>query len=337
MEKEAVLYDRLDEERVRCMLCAHRCIIAEGKRGICLVRENRGGVLHTLVYGRTIARHVDPVEKKPLYHFMPGSLSFSIATPGCNFHCPWCQNWEIALMPAEQRTSLGESAAPQQLVDEARRSECRSIAYTYTEPTVFYEYARDTAALAHEAGLANIYVTNGFMTSEMLDHFHPYLDAANVDLKAFRDETYRRAIGGALQPVLDSMKKMVEMGTWLEVTTLIVPGVNDDLDELKDAAEFIAQELGPDVPWHLSRYFPHYKTTELPPTSLDILHRAFEIGKNAGLRYVYLGNVAGESNTQCYQCGQVLVQRSGYFIASNQLQETSRCPHCSAPIAGHWH
>ena len=332
--KEAMLYQKLSDNRVRCDLCAHRCVIADGKMGICQVRENHGGTLYTLVYGRTIAQHVDPVEKKPLLHFYPGSTAYSMATPGCNFRCQWCQNWEISQMPREQHLVMGEEASPEQIVAAAERAGCRSIAYTYTEPTIFFEYAYDTARLAHDAGLANIYITNGYMTEEMLEIFHPYLDAANVDLKAFRDRAYRKYVGARLQPVLDSLKVMKRLGIWLEVTTLVIPGINDDPAELKDAAEFVANELGVDTPWHISRFFPAYKMTDVPPTPLETLRGAREIGLEAGLRYVYVGNVPGETDTVCHECGQTLIRRSGYWIPENYIQPDGRCPHCGTPVAG---
>lgn len=335
--REARLYERLPDQRVRCDLCAHRCVIADGKRGICQVRENRVGVLYTLVYGRTIARHVDPVEKKPLFHFYPGSTAYSMATPGCNFRCQWCQNWEISQMPREQHLIMGEKATPQQLVAAAQRYHCRSIAYTYTEPTVFFEYAYDTAKLAHKAGLANIYVTNGYMTQEMLEAFHPYMDAANVDLKAFKEETYRKYVGARLQPVLDAMRVMKRLGIWLEVTTLIVPGINDDPAELRDAARFVAQELGPQTPWHISRFFPAYKMRDVPPTPLETLIKAREIGKEEGLAYIYVGNVPGEAgeDTRCPVCNSLLIRRWGYTVLENWIRD-GHCPDCGAEIAGVW-
>jgi len=332
--KEAMLYEKLSDNRVRCNLCAHRCIIDDGKRGICWVRENRGGTLYTLVYGRLVAQHVDPVEKKPLFHFYPGSTAYSIATPGCNFRCRWCQNWEISQMPREQHLIEGQEVSPERIVAAAKRAGCRSIAYTYTEPTVFFEYAYDTARLAHDVGLANIYVTDGYMTEEMLEIFHPYLDAANVDLKAFRDETYRKYVGARLQPVLDAMKTMKRLGIWLEVTTLVIPSVNDDDGELKDAAGFVANELGVDTPWHISRFFPAYKMTGVPPTPVATLRRAQEIGLEVGLRYVYVGNVPGEGSTFCHNCGRLLIRRSGYWILENHVQPDGRCPDCGTPVAG---
>jgi len=332
--KEAMLYEKLSDNRVRCNLCAHRCVIAEGKKGICQVRENQGGTLYTLVYGRIIAHHVDPVEKKPLFHFYPGSTAYSIATPGCNFRCRWCQNWEISQMPREHHLISGQEASPEQIVAAAKHAGCRSIAYTYTEPTVFFEYAYDTARLAHDVGLANIYVTNGYMTEEMLETFRPYLDAANVDLKAFREETYRKYVGARLGPVLDSLRAMKRLGIWLEVTTLVVPGVNDDPAELKDAAEFVANELGVDTPWHISRFFPAYKMADVPPTPISTLGQAQEIGLEAGLRYVYMDNVLGEENTFCPGCGRLLIRRAGYRILENHVQPDGRCPDCGTLVAG---
>jgi len=332
--KEAMLYEKLPEGKVRCNLCAHRCVIADGKKGICQVRENRGGTLYSLVYGRTIIQHVDPVEKKPLFHFHPGSTAYSIATPGCNFRCHWCQNWDISQVVRERHLILGEEASPEQVVAAVQKADCRSIAYTYTEPTIFFEYAYDTARLAHEAGLANLYITNGYMTEEMLETFQPYLDAANVDLKAFRDKTYRKYVGARLQPVLDTMKVMKRLGIWLEVTTLVIPGINDDEGELKDAADFVANELGVDTPWHISRFFPAYKMTDVFPTPVETLNRAREIGLEAGLRYVYVGNVPGEANTVCHKCGQILIRRLGYRILENRVQPNGRCPNCGMPVAG---
>ena len=335
--KEALLYEKLEKNRVRCNLCAIRCVIPDGKLGVCHVRENRGGTLYTLVYGRTIAQHVDPIEKKPLFHYYPGSTAFSIATPGCNFRCKWCQNWDISQMPREEDLIAGYQATPEQIVADAQRAGCRSIAYTYTEPTIFFEYAYDTAKLAHEVGLSNLYITNGYMTKEMLEMFHPYLDAANVDLKAFRKETYHRYVGASLQPVLDSMKTMKQLGIWLEVTTLVIPGINDDTAEIRDAARFVAQELGVDTPWHISRFFPSYKMVNVPPTPYKTLIRAKEIGLEEGLKYVYVGNVPVDQsqNTVCPQCGHLLIQRNGYWIAKNDIK-AGHCPVCGAEIAGVW-
>jgi len=338
--KEALLYEKLEDGRVRCQLCAHRCLIAEGKRGICRVRENRDGALYSLVYGQVIAQGVDPIEKKPLFHFHPGSTALSVATVGCNFRCTFCQNAEISQMPRDLGRVQGRQVAPEAIVTAAKRYQCRSIAYTYTEPTIFFEYSHDIARLAHQEGIANVYVTNGYMTAEMLGMFTssgepPLLDAANVDLKAFRDQFYRRQCGATLQPVLDSLLMMKEREVWLEVTTLVIPGLNDSDQELGDISRFIAQELGEDTPWHVSRFHPTYKLTDLPSTSVSTLHRAREIGLEEGLRYVYEGNVpgGGGENTICPTCGQVVIRRVGYSILENSARG-GVCAHCGAEIAG---
>ena len=332
--KEARWYHKREDGKVQCYLCAHRCIISDGKLGICQVRKNEGGTLYTLVYGRTIARHVDPIEKKPLFHVAPGSTSFSIATPGCNFRCLFCQNADISQMPREQHLIMGHQMSPEEIVRDAKRYGCASISYTYTEPTIFSEYAYDVAVLAHDAGLLNIYVTNGYMTPEMLDDFHPYLDAANVDLKAFRDEFYREMCGARLQPVLDALRHMKRLGIWVEVTTLIIPRANDDPAELRDIAEFIRDELGPETPWHVSRFHPMYKLTDRPPTPTSTLEMAVRIGKEAGLRYVYMGNVPGQGeDTFCHQCGARLIERYGFQVLAYRLKE-GKCPVCGTPVAG---
>jgi len=332
--KEAMLYESLPDGHVCCHLCAHECTIAPDSRGICQVRENQGGLLYTLVYGELIAHHVDPIEKKPLFHYHPGSRSYSIATAGCNFRCEWCQNFDISQMPRDQHVILGESTSPAEVVAAARQNRCVSIAYTYTEPTVYFETTYDVARLARAAAIGNIYVTNGYMTAQMLELLHPYLDAANVDLKAFRDATYRRHIGARLQPVLDSLKLMKRLGIWVEVTTLIIPGLNDNPDELKEAAQFIADDLGPDTPWHLSRFFPAYRMHTHAPTPESTIARATEIAREAGLRYVYAGNSRQNADTMCHSCGARLIQRSGYTIVTDRITAEGNCPDCNTPVAG---
>ncbi len=332
--KEAMLYEPLPDGRVGCRLCAHGCRIAQGNTGLCQVRLNQDGKLYTLVHGRAIARHVDPIEKKPLYHFFPGSRAYSVATPGCNFRCRWCQNWQISQMPLDQHVVPGKDAAPEEIVEAAEAAACRSIAYTYTEPTIFFEYAYDVARLADARGIHNLLVTNGYMTEEMLETFQPYLDAANVDLKAFRDRTYREYVGGRLQPVLDSLKTMRRLGLWVEVTMLIIPGLNDEPGELGEVARFIVEELGPRTPWHLSRFHPAHRFAEAPPTPLATLQEAQRIGQEAGLRYVYMGNVPGDSNTNCHQCGRLLVRRSDLGMVEDRIDPEGRCPDCGEPVAG---
>ncbi len=332
--KEAMFYESTSEERVRCHLCAHHCIIAPDGRGICQVRENREGKLYSLVYGELIARHVDPVEKKPLFHYYPGSSTYSIATAGCNFRCDWCQNFDISQMPRDQRMILGDEVTPERVVELAQANHCHSIAYTYTEPTIFFEYTYDIARLAQSAGIGNVYVTNGYMSDAAAETIHELLDAANVDLKAFRDETYRRHIGARLQPVLDSLRLMKQLGIWVEVTTLLIPGLNDDPTELKEAAQFIVEELGPETPWHLSRFFPTYKMQDVPPTPEATVTRASEIAKAAGVRYVYAGNSRQSADTSCHACGKTLIHRSGYSIIENKVTAEGKCPTCQTPVAG---
>lgn len=333
---EAYLYERLEDNKVRCNLCSHRCLIKEGKRGICGVRENQDGVLKTLVYGRLIAQHVDPIEKKPLYHVLPGSLSYSIATVGCNFRCRFCQNADIAQLPADRKGMIvGDLYTPEEVIGTAERANCRTIAYTYTEPTVFFEFAYDTAKLAHEKGILNVFVTNGYMTAEAVHMIRPYLDAANVDLKAFNDDFYKEQCSAKRKHVMETLQLMKSLGIFVEVTTLLIPGLNDDKGELRQLAAFIADSLGPDTPWHISRFHPTYKLTDRPPTPAESIHQARRIGLDAGLRYVYSGNLPGDDgeNTACYSCDQPLIERWGYHISKNVITD-GKCPQCGAIIDG---
>lgn len=328
----ALLYETLDAQSLRCGLCAHRCVIANGKRGLCNVRVNRDGALFTLTYGTVIAAAADPIEKKPLYHFLPGSSSYSVATVGCNFTCSFCQNWQISQVGNEGIVYSGPALSPDQIVSEALAAGCASISYTYTEPTVFFEYARDAATTAKAAGLANCFVTNGYMTREALEYVRPYLDACNVDLKSFSDDFYHSFCKASLQPVLDSIRAMKELGIWVEVTTLLIPGRNDSDEELQRSAAFIA-DIDPDMPWHISRFRPDYQYQDSPATGLDALRRAREIGFAAGLSYVYLGNVLEGSDTVCPECQSVLIERMGYETRS-LMQGDSHCPDCKHQIAG---
>ncbi len=335
MKKEALLYQKLADNKVNCSLCAHRCKISPAKYGICGVRQNIDGILYAYVYGEAIANHVDPIEKKPFYHFLPGSSAYSIATVGCNFNCGFCQNWRISQLSVEKGgLASSYSLPPEKVVSEAKKNNCRSISYTYTEPTVFFEYALSTARLAKQQGLYNSFVTNGFMTPEALEMINPYLDACNVDLKSFNDDFYRRICKGKLRPVLDSIKLMKELGIWIEITTLVIPGENDSDNELKQIAGFIAG-VGKEIPWHLSAFHPDYQFTDHRPTSLKILQRAKELGQEAGLRYVYLGNVREGSDLYCYQCGKLLIRRA-YFSAELVNVENGRCSSCGAKIDGVW-
>ena len=321
-------------ENLRCRLCAHECVIEEGSHGRCQVRVHRGGTLYSRVYGRTVARHVDPIEKKPLFHFQPGSRSLSMAAPGCNMRCPWCQNWEISQCVPTDIAGWGEPATPKEIVAQARAQSCRSISFTYTEPTIFFEYAYDIARQATSAGLSTVFVTNGYMTGEALTTIAPVLDAASVDLKAFSDRAYQELTGARLRPVLDTLERMRDLDLWIEVTTLIVPDVNDDASQLRSLAAFIADALGRDTPWHISRFFPAYRMSQAEPTPAETLRSAARIGAEAGLRYVYAGNVGGRASTVCSSCGASLIERSGFDVVENRVTETSGCPSCGAPVAG---
>ena len=339
---EARLYEKLTDGQVRCVLCAHRCRIAPGQRGRCGVRENVDGTLITRVYGRLITSAVDPIEKKPLFHVLPGSRALSVATVGCNLRCRFCQNADISQWPREHDDLPGHYTPPEAVVAAAQRHDCASIAYTYTEPTVYYETTVDIAALAHDAGILNLYVSNGYMSPEMLDTIcwpdrPPLIDAANIDLKAFRDGFYQHQCGARLQPVLDNLVTLVRRGVWVEVTTLVIPGLNDSPEELGDIAAFIADELGIDTPWHVSRFHPTYEMRDRPSTPVSTIHNARDIGLAAGLRYVYEGNVPssqGES-TFCPACGTLLIERSGFSVHSLRL-EGNACAVCGQEVAGIW-
>jgi pyruvate formate lyase activating enzyme len=330
--KEAMWYKKLSDERVRCDLCNHRCVINNGKRGICGVRENKEGTLFSLVYGKVIASHVDPIEKKPLFHFYPGSYSFSIATVGCNFKCTHCQNSDISQMPIDNNRIMGQDILPEKIVELALSGDCQSISYTYTEPTVFMEYALDVAKIAKDKGLKNVYVTNGYMTEEALNEVYPYMDAANVDLKGFTEEHYQNVCGARLKPVMDTIRLMKQLGVWVELTTLIIPTINDSEDDLRRLAEFIFS-IGREIPWHVSRFHPTYKMNNLPPTPVRSVIKARQIGLEVGLRYVYTGNIQGDDgeNTYCYNCGKVLIERIGYNIGPVHVK-SSKCSFCGADV-----
>ncbi len=335
--KEAMLYNPLEDGKVQCILCNHRCIISSSKRGLCGVRENREGKLYTLVYGRAISLNVDPIEKKPIFHLFPGSTSFSIATVGCNFRCLQCQNHEISQLPrGEDGRIEGSEVSPSKIVSLTKQNQCQSISYTYTEPTIYFEYAFEIARQAHQGGIKNIFVTNGYMTEEALKTIQPYLDAANVDLKSFREEFYKEVCGAKLKPVLENLKQMRQMGIWVEITTLIIPTLNDSDQEFEEIAQFIVS-LGPEVPWHISAFYPTYKMLNLPRTPASVLHRAREIGIKTGLRYVYCGNIPGEEgeDTFCPHCGRSLIERVGFRVAKNDVVNGA-CRHCHKKIDGIW-
>ena len=328
---EAMLYEKAADGTCNCFLCAHRCTgIKPGKRGICRVRENRDGTLVSLVYGKVIARHVDPIEKKPLYHFLPGTASLSIATTGCNFQCDFCQNWQISQVAGGRIP--GDDMSPEDIVAVAKQNDCPSISYTYTEPTIFFEFAHDCAKLAQAEGIRNCFVTNGYQSAETVEAMAGLIDAANVDLKAFSDGFYRQRCKAQLQPVLETIQRMHDAGIPIEVTTLLIPGYNDDEDDLKQLTEFLAA-VSADIPWHVSRYHPNYRFDMAPPTPGETIFHALEIAKRAGLRYLYAGNLpAGEyENTRCPSCGATVIERVGFSSRKVGL-DGSRCASCSAEL-----
>jgi pyruvate formate lyase activating enzyme len=334
--KEAFLYEQCDNGSVKCSLCAHRCYILPNKSGFCGVRTNDNGVLYTAAYGNLVASAVDPIEKKPLYHFVPGSKTYSIAVPGCNFRCGFCQNWEISQI---SNTMFSKRAAhpvgPVAVVNAALANNCDSIAFTYTEPVIFMEYAFDIAKLAREQGLRTVFVSNGYMTKEALDLMAPFLDACNIDLKAFTDSFYTKICKAHLQPVLDSIEQIARKGIHIEITTLVIPGENDSPEELGRIAAFISN-VNNDIPWHVSRFFPRYHFLDHEVTPELVLSNAVSIGMEKGLKYVYAGNLPGiDSSTSCCNCRNVIVRRSGYTVGKPEIRN-GRCVKCGTEIYGVW-
>ncbi|MBN1973210.1 MAG: AmmeMemoRadiSam system radical SAM enzyme [Sedimentisphaerales bacterium] len=335
--KKAVLWEPLNEDKkIRCSLCSWRCTINDGKSGKCFVRKNTGGTLYSLNYYKVISANPDPIEKKPLFHFLPGSKSFSIAAMGCNFRCEFCQNWQISQAAAEGGEIDGQAISPEVIIAAAKRDNCKSIAYTYTEPTVFMELCNDCGRLAKEHGLANVFVSNGFMTTEAIDFASEWLDGINIDIKAFSENFYKKLCKARLQPVLDTVSYIAKnTNIWMEITTLLIPGENDSEEELKKLADFLVNSAGADVPWHISRFYPQYKYLDSAPTPAESLERALNIGQAAGLHYVYVGNVPGSKseNTFCWKCNRLLIERAGYRIIANNIKD-SKCPNCMTEIAG---
>ncbi len=339
MIADAWLSKELKEDKVLCLACAHACKLEPGAFGKCGVRVNVDGRLKSTVYGLAAAAHIDPIEKKPMYHFLPGTTIFSIGTVGCNFCCKFCQNWEISQYPQTNDYKVfGQELMPQDIVQLALKYGCKSIAYTYNEPIVYFEYTYDTAKLAHEAGLKNVYVTSGFETRRAIDELAPYIDGMNIDIKFFKDESYQKISCARLKPVLEAIKYAHSKGIWIETTTLIIPGINDSDQELRDIAKFIA-DIDPDMPWHVSRFHPDYKMLDRPVTPYKTLKRAYDIGKEEGLHYVYIGNYPDEDleSTYCPNCGFKVIERSGYLgeRVKNHLVD-GKCPKCNTKIAGVW-
>jgi pyruvate formate lyase activating enzyme len=333
--KKALFYEKLSRKRVRCKLCPRTCVVSKGERGFCRVRENRDGEYYTLVHSNPCAVHIDPIEKKPLFHFYPGTTALSIATAGCNFTCKNCQNYDIS--QARPDDTANYDLSPARIVELAIEYATPTIAYTYTEPTVFYEYMLETAEAAHRKGVLNIYHSNGYIDQEALGKLVGYLDGANVDLKGFSNDFYKEITGGTLSPVLESLKTLKRSGVWLEITNLVIPTKNDSDGAIRDFCSWIESELGTDTPVHFSRFYPQYKLQNLPPTPVETLKKAANIAHAAGLDYVYIGNVPGvaEENTFCPQCGKTIIGRTGYRVHAYAIED-GQCGFCKAEIAGRW-
>jgi pyruvate formate lyase activating enzyme len=332
--KEAHLYKKLLDKKVQCRTCAHYCVLVPGERGKCGVKENINGKFYALNYGKAIAINIDPIEKKPFYHFLPGSQSLSIATVGCNFTCLFCQNWEISQAFKKAKEIPGEHVPPERIVEMAIDNKVSSISYTYTEPTIFLEYALDTMKLAKKAGLKNNFVSNGFMSEESAKSVIPYLDAINIDIKGFTEDFYQKICGGRLKPVLDTAKLMKKSGVWVEITTLVIPTLNDDEKTFEGIAKWIFENLGPETPWHISQFCGaiSWKLQHILDTPVETLEKAIEIGKKVGLKYIYIGNIPGHKaeNTYCPKCGKLVISRVNYFV--HRYDKNGKCPKCGTSL-----
>jgi len=335
MIKEGVLFEKLPDNKVKCQICSHRCTIADGKRGICGTRQNKNGKIYTLIYNTVSSEAVDPIEKKPLYHFMPGTLSYSLGTIGCNFRCLHCQNWNISQVSLDE--AYTKEITPEEAIRRAVASGSKSISWTYNEPAIWHEYTYDSAALAKKAGLKTIYVTNGYITPEALRRMAPYLDAYRVDIKSFSDEFYKKVCGARLAPVLESTKLAKELGMHVETITLVIPGRNDSKEELTQISRWVRENLGEDTPMHFTRFHPMHKMDHVAPTPLSTLEMAHGIAKKEGMRFVYLGNVAGHKyeNTYCPRCDSLLIDRAGFRVGEVRVKD-GKCARCGEgiPIVG---
>jgi len=333
--KEAKFYEKLNNNAVKCELCRHFCNIQKNKTGICGVRKNKNGILYALNYGFPIAQNIDPVEKKPLFHFQPGSNTYSIGALGCNFKCKNCQNWEISQVEnIEGQIEQLNYVDPAKIIEEAIGNDCQSISYTYTEPTIFSEYALDIMKLAHENELKNIWVSNGYMSEQCLGAILPYLDAINIDLKSMDEKFYQKNCAAKLNPILENLKILKQEQIHIEIATLLIPTLSDDENMLKKIAEFIADELSAETPWHISKFSPgiSWQLEDLEETGDLALYNAYEIGKDAGLKYVYLGNMPGDQkeNTYCPKCGELAIRRLGYHV--ERLDDNGLCPNCEKEL-----
>ena len=330
MKKEAMLYEKMDGV-LNCHICNRGCVISNGKTGFCGMRQNDNGTMYSLNYASASSVAVDPIEKKPLFHFYPGSLSFSLGSVGCNFRCPYCQNWSIS--QADLNEIGTRDIPPEKAIQMAQDNNCQSISWTYNEPTMWFEYTYDSAKLAHENDLKTVYVTNGYMSQESLDIIAPYLDAANVDLKGMSDKFYKQLCQARLEPVLENIQTMHDKGIHLEITNLVIPGYNDSQEDIKALVKFVV-DVDVNIPLHFTRFYPHYKMNQVPPTPVNTLEKAHKMAKESGLKYVYIGNVPGSDgeNTKCPDCGALLIQRDGFSVGSNNLKKDKKCPHCGAGI-----
>ncbi|MBU3911457.1 MAG: AmmeMemoRadiSam system radical SAM enzyme [Candidatus Omnitrophica bacterium] len=321
--------------KVKCLLCPRECELRSGQRGNCRARMNIEGRLKTLVYGKPCSVHVDPIEKKPLFHYLPGTGSFSIATAGCNLHCKYCQNWEISQREPENTRNIDLS--PQEVINKAIDAKCRTIAYTYSDPIIFFEYAADTGRLAHKNGLLNVWVTAGYINPEPLKEALTFVDAANIDLKGMTEDFYRTMSGGTLRPVLNTIKTMKDRGVWVEITNLVVPTYNDTREDFSKLSGWIADNVGVETPLHFSKFWPMYQLKNLPPTPEDVLTRAREIAMSKGIQYVYVGNIPGHdgNNTYCPVCKKIVIARRGYMILEYNIVN-GKCRFCNHRIPGKW-
>jgi pyruvate formate lyase activating enzyme len=331
MIKEGVLFDSLADNKVKCNVCSHRCTIAERKLGICRTRQNRNGKIYTLIYNTVSSEAVDPIEKKPLYHFLPGTLSYSLGTIGCNFRCMHCQNWNISQATLDESYTM--EITPEEAIKRALATGCKSISWTYNEPAIWHEYTYDSAVLAKKAGLKTIYVTNGYITPEALRRIAPYLDAFRVDIKSFSDDFYRKICGARLAPVLESTKLAKELGMHVETITLIIPTKNDSSQELTQIVKWVHDNLGTDTPMHFTRFHPMYKMDDLYSTPVETLEMAYDIAKKEGMRFVYTGNVPGHKyeNTYCPKCDALLIDRAGFRVSAIKIKD-GKCPECEEGI-----
>lgn len=331
MRKEAILYDKIGKA-LNCKICERRCIISQGKAGFCQMRENDEGKLYSLNYAAASSVAVDPIEKKPLFHFYPGTTVFSLGSVGCNFRCKYCQNWGISQAELEHIST--RDMLPEEAIRLTKEYGCKSIAWTYNEPTMWFEYTLDSAKLAKKEDIKTVYVTNGYMSEESFQEINPYLDAANIDLKGMSNKFYEDLCEARLKPVLDNIIRMHDAHIHIEVTNLLIPGYNDSKEDIKALISFMVEEVGVEVPLHFTRFFPQYQMQNIPPTNIESLQRAHDLAKESGMQYVYIGNAptADGETTFCPECGEPIIKRDGFSVVSDELKKTRKCPKCKAPL-----